>query len=156
MGKSLINDYNVTSLIVSCAADPGVKELQKEVEIPVIGAGAAGASLALLLGKPVGTLGISDNPPKVLSMVLQNKLVVHAKPDNVETTLDISTAIEEYMELARGFVINRGVKTILYACTGLSTMRIAPLLEEMLNATVVDPIASAGVMAYYSARGNTL
>ncbi len=133
-----------------------MKELQKEVEIPVIGAGAAGASLALLLGKPVGTLGISDNPPKVLSTVLQDKLVVHEKPENVETTLDISTAIDEFMELGRGFVINRDVKTILFACTGLSTMRIAPLLEEMLNTTVIDPVVAAGVMAYYGARGNTL
>lgn len=155
-GKSLIEDFQVTSLVVSCVSDPGVKQLQKEVEIPVIGAGSAGASLAMLLGKPVGTLGIRDNPPKVLSTILQKNLIVHAKPDSVETTLDVSTAIEEYIELARDLVINRGVKTILLACTGLSTVRIAPILEEMLNTTVVDPIASAGVMAYYGARGNVL
>jgi len=155
-GKSMIEDFNVTSLIVSCVADPGVKELQKEVEIPVVGAGAAGASLALLLGNPIGTLGISDTPPKAISTILQSSLVVHAKPDTVETTLDISTAIEDYIELARDLVINRGVETILLACTGLSTVRIAVLLEEMLNITVVDPIVSAGFMAYYSARGNSI
>lgn len=141
---------------MSCVADPGVKELQQEVEIPVVGAGAAGASLALLIGRPVGTLGIRDTPPKIISTILQDNLVIHSKPDNVETTLDVSTAVDDYVELARDFVINKGVETVLLACTGLSTIRIAVYLEEMLNITVVDPIVSAGLMAYYSARGNSI
>ena len=74
----MIENFNVTSLIVSCVADPGVKKLQQEVEIPVVGAGAAGASLASLLGKPVGTLGIRDTPPQIITTILQDNLVFSA------------------------------------------------------------------------------
>ncbi|MFQ5819476.1 MAG: aspartate/glutamate racemase family protein [Candidatus Heimdallarchaeota archaeon] len=154
-GKSLKEQFNVDTLIVSCAADPGVKELQKEVQIPVIGAGSAVASLALLIGKPVGVLGISDNPPRIISSMLQNQLVAYTKPEEVETTLDINKAINTYIDLAKDLVAKKDVETILLACTGFSTARIAPTIEEAVNKIVIDPVIASGIIAYYTARGNS-
>jgi len=154
-GKSLIEQFNVDSLIVSCAADPGVKELQKEVQIPVIGAGSAAASIALLIGKPVGVLGITENPPRIISSMLQNQLVAYAKPEEVVTTLDINKAINTYIDLAKDLVAKKNAETILLACTGFSTARIAPILEKTLNRIVIDPIIASGIIAYYTARGNS-
>src|SRR4051794_12456505 len=57
-------------LTISCAADPAIEELRKEVAIPVIGAGSAAALTALAIGQPVGVLGITDTPPSVMKNLL--------------------------------------------------------------------------------------
>ncbi|MFQ6126967.1 MAG: aspartate/glutamate racemase family protein [Candidatus Heimdallarchaeota archaeon] len=155
-GKSLIEQFKIDTLIISCVADPGVKELQKELQIPVIGAGSAAASLALLIGKPIGVLGITDEPPRIISSMLQNQLVAYAKPEGVKTTLDINKAIDTYIDIAKELVARKGAETILLACTGFSTARLAPILERTLNAIVIDPIVASGIIAYYTARGNSL
>jgi Asp/Glu/hydantoin racemase len=154
VGKSLFTKSGVDSIIVSCADDPGVANLQQEVAIPVIGAGSAAASFAALLGKPVGVLGIEDGPPMVVSKILQKMIVAYRKPQSVKTTLDIAASTDEYIDEARHLVREDHARVILLACTGLSTARIAPVIEKMLKVTVVDPVIAAGTMAYYAARGN--
>jgi Asp/Glu/hydantoin racemase len=155
-GKLLCDRSDVDSIIISCADDPGVQALQDEVAIPVIGAGSAAASFAALLGKPIGVLGIEEKPPMVVSSILKKRIIAYRKPEHVRTTLDIAGSIEEYIDEARRLVEEDGAKVILLACTGLSTARIAPVLEETLKVTVVDPVIVAGNMAYYAARGNRI
>jgi allantoin racemase len=49
----------VDALIVSCAADPGLNEAIAAVNIPVVGAGSAAATIALTQGKSVGVLDLT-------------------------------------------------------------------------------------------------
>jgi len=155
-GKSLSDRSSVDSIIISCADDPGVQALQDEIAIPVIGAGSAAASFAALLGKPIGVLGIEEKPPMAVSGILKKRIIAYRKPEAVRTTLDIADSIDEYIDEARRLVKEDGAKVILLACTGLSTARIAPVLEGMLKVTVVDPVIAAGNVAYYAARGNRI
>ena len=155
-GKRLVHETQVDSLLVSCAADPGVRELKQELRVPVIGAGSAAASFSLMLGTRVCVLGIEDQAPKVVEDILKDHLVGYVKPPGVTTTHDIQESLEEYINLSRGMVANKKADVILLACTGLSTARIAPNLEETLHVPVVDPVLVSGLVAYYAARGNTL
>jgi allantoin racemase len=107
-----------------------------------------------MIGKPVGVLGIADSPPAIVKDVLGNLLIEYWKPEKVHTTHDIASSLEQYIEAAKDFVSTRGVETILLACTGLSTARIAPILEDKLGAIVIDPVIISGIVAYYAAKGN--
>ena len=152
-GKQLVDKFNVNSVIVSCAVDPGIKELRDKLTVPVIGAGSAAATVAWILGGPVGALGITDTPPKIIKDILKDRLVAYKKPEAVKTTLDISKVIPEYINSAR-LLVQKGAKIIILACTGLSTVRMAKYIEDELHVTVVDPVISAGILAYYAAKGN--
>lgn len=52
-------------LIISCAADPGLKKLKATLPIPVIGAGEACCERALVLGTRIGVIGIEADAPPV-------------------------------------------------------------------------------------------
>ena len=86
---------------------------------------------------------------------MQDRLVAYEKPKSVETTLDISKSIPAYIDSARQLV-RKGARAILLACTGLSTVRIAKRIEKELSIFVIDPVISAGIIAYYAARGNVV
>ena len=154
IGKILYEKEKVDAIIVSCAADPGVPELRESVNIPVIGAGSAAAYVALAYGKPIGVLGITDEMPDVIKEILGERVVHYAKPSRVKSTLDISEAIDEYMQLATRLK-ERGAEVILLACTGLSTARISEKIEKELDMVVVDPVIVSGILAYYACKGNS-
>ena len=153
-GIHLVQEAKVDSLLVSCAADPGVRELKQEVGVPVIGAGSAASYFSLMLGNRVCVLGIEDQPPQVVKDILGQNLVGYGKPPTVRTTHDIQRCREEYVRISHRMVNDMKADVILLACTGLSTVRIAPVLEEALGVPVVDPVLTSGIVAYYAARGN--
>ena len=155
-GIRLAQEARVDSLLVSCAADPGVRELKQEVKVPVIGAGSAAAFFSLMLGTRVCVLGIEDRAPKIVEDILKERLVEYVKPLAVRTTHDIQQHLEEYIDLSHRMVTDKKADVVLLACTGLSTARIAPVLEETLGIPVVDPVIASGIVAYHAARGNTL
>lgn len=148
LGREMAQE-GVDALIVSCADDPGVKELRDVLEIPVIGAGSAAAATALALGLPVGVLTISDFIPRPVEELLGERIVAFFRPEDVRTTLDLMTE-ESY----RGFIsageklVNCGAKVVLLACTGYSTAGATKVLRAELNVPVIDPVVSAGFIAY--------
>jgi len=79
----------VDALAVSCAEDPGVAELRKRYQIPVIGAGSALAWACQVLGKRVGVLTITENLPSPLQTILADHSVVwrQVKPQICKTTV---------------------------------------------------------------------
>jgi Asp/Glu/hydantoin racemase len=89
LGLKLEAEKGVKAIIVSCAADPGVRALKERLGIPVIGAGSSVASLALAYGRKVGSLGISDHTPQPIKEILRDCLVAEAKPEGIKTTLDL-------------------------------------------------------------------
>lgn len=153
-GRLLVRNSRVNALLLSCAADPGLEHLRSEVNVPVVGAGSAVASFALLLDRPVGVLGIGDEPPRVIRKSLGEKLVGYARPEGVRTTFDIQEKRDEYVAAAGRLISENGARSILLACTGLSTARIASKLEKELDVPVIDPVIAAGILAYYLARRN--
>ncbi|MFV2043476.1 MAG: aspartate/glutamate racemase family protein [Anaerolineales bacterium] len=155
LGQEMERNDGVQSLLVSCVADPGVPELRAASNLPVIGAGAAAAAVALAMGKPVGALSVVDDILNPIAELLGDRLVAWEVPDGVESTVDLMTmeGKERILEAGEAARI-RGAEVILLACTGFSTVRIAPFLEERLRMPVVDPVISAGLLAYYLAIGN--
>jgi Asp/Glu/hydantoin racemase len=152
----MVRDEDLNALFVSCAADPGVSELQEKLEIPVVGAGRTSAYIAKSLGFPIGILGIDENVPGVVADALGRTTWSYQKPEDVETTLDISKSLDKYIDLARRLVEEDQAKVILLACTGLSTARLAPRIQNELHIPVVDPVLSSGLVTYYAARGNQI
>ncbi len=156
LGQEMERHDGVAALLVSCAADPGVLELRDAVSVPVIGAGSASAAVALSLGRPVGALGITDWVLPAVSAMLGSRLVGWEVPEGVKTTLDLMSPQGQERFVAAGERLKRrDAGVILLACTGFSTVGVAPLLEKYLGLPVIDPLLAAGLIVYYAARGNT-
>lgn len=143
----------VDAIIISCAADPGVKEVRERVSIPVIGAGSAASSLALVYGEKVGVLNLTEETPMVIKEILGDHLVADDHPKGVTNTLDLMT------ELGKNAAINaakrlkeNGVDVILLGCTGMSTIKIAPILEKRVEIPIIDPVIAAGTVALHSLK----
>ncbi|TFG14813.1 hydantoin racemase [Candidatus Thorarchaeota archaeon] len=152
----MVKNEDLNALFVSCAADPGVSELQEKLEIPVVGAGRTSAYVARSLGFPIGILGIDEKVPGVVADALGRTTWSYLKPEDVETTLDINKSLNKYIDLARKLVDDNHARVILLACTGLSTARLAPRIRNELHIPVVDPVISSGLVTYYAARGNQI
>ncbi|MDI6600664.1 MAG: aspartate/glutamate racemase family protein [Thermoanaerobacteraceae bacterium] len=148
LGKELFSE-GVDAIIVSCAADPAVKNLRGEMNIPVIGAGTACAALALSAGYMVGTLGITEDTPKAMKEVLGTRLIGEEKPESVSNTVDLMRE-ENKVKLitASKRLIERGADVIAFACTGLSTIGALDYLRSNIGVPIVDAVIAAGAVTY--------
>lgn len=157
VGQELVAD-GCRVLVVSCAADPAVEELRQAVSVPVIGAGSAAALLARGMGAPVGMLGILEQPPQVMQDLIGDKLVGYAQPEGVTNTTDLLTPMgrEKALEAVRGLLV-KGAKTIVFACTGYSTIGLADTIRQELQVPVVDAVEAEGLFtAHFLAQGVTM
>lgn len=137
----------VDAVIVSCAADPGVREARKELRIPVVGAGSALASLSLAYGDRVGVLNLTEDTPDVVRRILGPHLVAEEKPEGVKNTLDLMTGWgREAAEKALKNLLRHGVDVVALACTGYSTIGFARVAREIAGIPVVDPVVAAGAV----------
>ena len=137
----------VDALAVSCAEDPGVAELRKRYQIPVIGAGSALAWACQTLGKKVGVLTITENLPSPLQTILMDHSVVWRQVKGVRKTTDLQNDREAIIETA-SILIEHGCEAIALGCTGLSTVGAAGFLAEQLGVPVLDPVlAMGGILA---------
>jgi len=137
------------AVIISCAADPGVEELRKQLKIPVIGAGSAAASLALAYGKRIGVLNLTRETPRVISEILGPHLVAEESPRDVKNTLDLFTerglknALEALEKLLR-----KDIDVILLGCTGYSTIGLADYAKKINSKPIIDPVIASGFVTY--------
>ncbi|MCM3032266.1 aspartate/glutamate racemase family protein [Niallia sp. MER 6] len=137
-------------IVISCAADPGIKELREAVSIPVIGAGSAAALTALAIGKPVGIIGITEKPPIVMEEILGEKLVAYLVPEGVANTTDLMKP--EGKEKGRQAVLTlleQGAETIVFACTGFTTIGLADMLRKDMNIPIIDAVEAEGLISAY-------
>lgn len=141
---------DIKVLIISCADDPAVPELEKQLDIPVIGAGSSTAALASRYGRHAGILGITEYAPAPYEYIFGNDLINLGKPEGVNNTLDLMTdsGRESVVRLALQ-LRDAGADSIALACTGMSTIRIAGLLSEKTGLPVIDPVTAEGLMTYY-------
>jgi len=138
----------VDAIIVSCAADPAVKELRSILSIPVIGAGSAAAVMALAFGDKIGVLNLTESTPKVIENILGDYLYAEETPKNIKTALDISTESGKKSIISAAQVLKaKGCDVILLGCAGMAPL--APSLREILKIPVIDPVTSAGCVTLY-------
>lgn len=141
---------DVDMLIVSCADDPGVEEIRKELPgILVTGGGETTVALARKYGEKIGVLGITDYAPLAYRKMIPNQMIL-GKPECVNSTLDLMTPKGRAAMLEEGKRLrDQGAQVIALACTGLATIGIAGELEEMLGIPVIDPVLAEGLFAYF-------
>jgi len=154
LGSRFATEEKAEVIIISCADDPGVKELRKLVQVPVIGAGSSVSAVALSYGSRVGTLGITEKTPPIMQEILGEHLVAEAKPRGVKTTLDLMTdkGRENAFKSVK-YLKEKGAEAIALACTGYSTIGIANDLEKAIGIPVLDAAIAAGLFAWYFTRG---
>ncbi|MEA3311537.1 MAG: aspartate/glutamate racemase family protein [candidate division WOR-3 bacterium] len=135
----------VDALAVSCAEDPGVDELRKRYQIPVVGAGSALAWASRALGRCTGVLTITSQLPTPLQEAFQSYRPVWKQVDRVKRTTDLEAA-QERIFAGASELVDQGCDVLALACTGFSTLDVAPVLAERLNVPVVDPVVAMGAL----------
>ena len=107
-------EQDADGIIVSCADDPGVAEARAIVGVPVVGAGESMATAAALHEGPVGVIGI---------------------------TRDLNTPAGQHAAITTARRLREeGAAVIALACTGFSTIGLAPQLERAAGIPVLDPV----------------
>ncbi|WP_251975739.1 aspartate/glutamate racemase family protein [Salinicola avicenniae] len=136
-------------LIVSCAADPGLKKLRATLSIPVVGAGEACCEVARRHGERVGAIGIEADAPPVFHARLGDRLMRYRQPDGVACTHDIHTDAGKLAIIAAVRALEaEGANVIALACTGMATTDVAALVTPYIDLPVINPVLAAGdVMA---------
>lgn len=143
-------EKGVETIIVSCAADPAVVELKEMLNIPVVGAGESLAAVSRTLGDSVGVLTITNEVPNPVAKGLQEHCLAWTKVEGVETTLDLKgDDIVARAVNAANDLKNQGCDVIALACTGFSTIGVAPRIGREVGIPVVDPVLAAGSIAYH-------
>ena len=135
----------VDTLAVSCAEDPGVAELRKRYQIPVIGAGSALAWACRAFGRPVGILTITPQLPTPLHEALKGCNFAWRQVDGVNRTTDLEAA-QDRIFAGASELVGQGCDVLALGCTGFSTLGVAPLLTERLNVPAVDPVVAMGAL----------
>jgi allantoin racemase len=140
-------------ILVSCADDPGVKEIREALPgIPVTGGGETTAAIALRYSDRIGLLGITDYAPKAYLRLVPDKLVDVARPEGVHSTLDLMTEAGRASCLSCAKKIReKGAGVIALGCTGLTTIGIAGEIERETGIPVIDPVLAEGLFAFYEA-----
>lgn len=152
LGHELIAE-GARAILVSCAADPAVKELRAELKVPVIGAGSSVAAVAISLADRVGILNLTEGAPGPILNILGSRFVGEDSPTGVHNTLDLMTewggkaALEAAARLA-----DRGAGALALACTGYATIGMAARLRRELGILAVDPVRAAGLMTLYALK----
>ncbi|MEC0127329.1 aspartate/glutamate racemase family protein [Paenibacillus pabuli] len=134
-----------TSIGISCAADPGLAEIRAAVRVPVYGAGACAAHLALTSAARVGVLTILEEVPALIRDILGEAYIGMGRPEGVVTTLDLNTPTGRLAAMeAASRLKAEGAESIVLACTGFATMGFAFEVEKELHIRALDPIYSLG------------
>lgn len=136
------------AILISCAADPAIKELRDKVQVPVIGAGSAAALTAKALGRPVGVIGITETIPPVVAENIGDLLTGYRRPVGVKNTTDLLTEEGQQKGIqAAKELIEKGAEVIVFACTGFSTIGLKSVLEKELPVPVIDAVEAGGRFA---------
>ncbi|OWT73772.1 MULTISPECIES: aspartate/glutamate racemase family protein [unclassified Achromobacter] len=142
-----LQDEGCTALFLSCAADPGLAQLRAAVTVPVVSAGSAAARVAAYLNLPAAVIGIGDAAPAPFRRLLGED-VTYARPDGVTKTVDLLTPAGRAaaLDCARR-LHDAGAKVIVFSCTGLTTIGLAPRIRAEIGCAAVDAVTAAGMFA---------
>lgn len=140
----------IDALIISCAGDPAVKELNQLLDIPVIGAGEATATLASRYGKIRGVLGITEEIPVAFRQILGDSIVGTCATPGIESTLDLMETDGRSKVMKKAQQLKElGADVIALACTGMATIGIAKEIQKSTQLPIIDPVLAEGAIAYF-------
>ncbi|WP_433701042.1 aspartate/glutamate racemase family protein [Nocardiopsis sp. CA-288880] len=144
----------VDALLVSCAADPGLSRARAAVGVPVVGAGESAARRALELGSRIGVLDLTTRTPESVTAVLGSARVAALVPEGVRRTRDLATAagFAASVEAAERLVA-MGADTLMFACTGMTTIGLYARLADEVGVPVVDAVRAGARAAVRAAGG---
>ena len=109
--------------------------------VPVVGAGESMATAAALHEGPVGVIGITPDAPPAFPRILGERLLANLVPDGVRDTRDLNTPAGQHAAVtAARRLREEGAAVIALACTGFSTIGLAPQLERAVGIPVLDPV----------------
>jgi Asp/Glu/hydantoin racemase len=139
LGRDMAADVDV--LAISCALDPAVKELDAELDVPVVGAGASVAAVALARGGTVGTLGLESGTPPVVRELLGDRLGTSERVGGAETTnFLVSEDGRAEIQAAVNRLSNAGCDVVAPTCTGLTTSGVLADVRSSVEIPVIDPV----------------
>lgn len=146
LGREL-QGQGCTALFLSCAADPGLAVLRRAVSVPVVSAGSAAARVAAYLHLPAAVIGIGSAAPAPYRRLLGED-VPYARPAGVAKTTDLLTAAGRESALACARQLHDdGAKVIVFSCTGLTTIGLAPCVRREIGCAAIDAVSAAGMFA---------
>jgi allantoin racemase len=132
------------AILISCAADPALKEVRTAVCIPVLGAGTCAAAMSMAFGQRVGVLNLSGNTPLSPAVVLGSRLEMELAPEGVENTTDLLTSEGETSAIRALKRLAEKCDVVMLACTGFSTIGFAEKMRQQVDIPLVDAIEAAG------------
>lgn len=155
LAKELEENDDVRGIAISCAADPALETVRKNVSIPVVGAGSCTSYMAKMISNKIGVLTIANEVPEVMIKILNNSLVAWEKPENINNTSDLlkEGAIEASLIAAKK-LIDKGAEVIVFACTGYVTIGFGEILEKEFDVKVIDPVIAEGFALSFILRGD--
>ena len=141
-------EEGMKAVIISCAGDPALDVLCADLPIPVIGAGRSCACAAAGSKGLVGVIGITEGAPPAFWEILGDRIVDDTLPEGITCTLDLLTEKGRQSVLSRAMTQKQmGAEAIAFACTGLSTIGIAPYIKESIGLPVFDAVLCEGAFA---------
>ncbi|ADQ13776.1 aspartate/glutamate racemase family protein [Halanaerobium hydrogeniformans] len=135
----------VDAVLISCAADPAVAELEQFLDIPVCGTGASSARFALNLTDKVAVVGMGKFKIDEIVGILGDNLVDYQLLKNAKTTNQLNTP-KGKIELIKAVKnIHKQASAVILACTGMSSMEITDHLEKSFELPVIDPLVTGAL-----------
>lgn len=141
LAEEMEESLGIEALIISCAMDPGVIELRRRLNIPVLGAGSAAAHAALSVGDKIGTIGLSEGTPEIMRQILGSSLHTEKRLHSAKTTLELFNKKNrsEIVILAKE-IESEGAEALVFTCTGFTTVEMAAELRQQLRIPVIDAV----------------
>ncbi|MBM7599117.1 Asp/Glu/hydantoin racemase [Virgibacillus halotolerans] len=146
LAKEMESQRKYTALTISCAADPALNLVRKNIQLPVFGAGESGAYAASMVGNNVGIIGITEEAPLSITRILGEKYHSYAYEHSLRKTTDLfaEDAKEKLLTTIKGMV-SGGADVILFACTGFSTISLKHYLNKYINIPVIDLVEAQAI-----------
>lgn len=141
LAEQLAAHPNVDAVAVSCAADPAVDQLRQRLNVPVLGAGQCGASIARAAGSRIGVIGITKTIPSNIATALGDSLLGYRQCDLAQqTTSLINEGVVENLAEHASDLADEGADILLFACTGFSGIGLKNQLRPHVSMPIIDLI----------------
>lgn len=140
------------AILISCAADPALRQTREALHIPVLGAGTCGALVSMALGSRVGVLNLTGQTPISPAMILGSRQTMEIAPEEVDNTLDLMTP--NGMEAAKYALqkLEDHCDVVMLACTGFATIGFAEKMRPLTRIPIVDAVEASGAIAQIALR----
>lgn len=158
---ALANEFmqrdEIDAITISCAADPGLDELRRLTDFPILGAGACGARAACLVGQRIAVIGITDHIPLTIEKGLENQFHSYRYDPTLRKTTDLlSPDAKERLLVIAQEAIAEGADVVLFACTGFSTIRLKDYLVTHIDIPVIDLVEAQATVYELIKRGEEI